>query len=530
MAEIKYNSESLTQEVIKRTIQDYAPHAISNRGGYSYINGSLMPKALSKTLSRVILAGRIVRPGVGMTEKFIADQDPKKILSVTVQAQKNMGIHVRTLRDGSKAGTPYNDGLVNTNKQIIPSTVPFDIPVRQISDQKMFFPALQLETMLFDEIAATIENYYDNDVNAIDSYHLAKMVAYAVYRNETDSDNFIEIDRSNDGAYADLAMVKMLNKLDALMSNGDKKTGLSAFKGRRQLTAVNELIGYLKTPKTGYVSNTERGANIFYEPNFDLDETMRVGGQYRGNIRGYELQEMNGQTLDNMCEWLGLESGSLDGILGIVSTPLSYASGGVGKREMHMLQGTEYDGVVAFPCTKFGGAAYRQIFLIVDKNWVVPARLKTTLAPAPVIAPKDWKDVEYEPIERVTLDADGNPTGVTEIIANVIAPNGDTNCAVTIRVTGTDGVPVSNATIAPTVNGATVPFTNNGDGTYQVVVPKGSAVSGSITATGYNAGTLNVTAAQTKGWVHSVVVALTATASEPAPATDEIIESAGSKK
>lgn len=511
MADIKFRSESLTQEVIKRTVENYAPESLSNRGGYTYINGTLMPKALSRTLARVIKAGRIVRPGVGMTEEFIGAEDPLKIMSVTVQLQKNIGIHVRTLRDGGKAGTPNNDGLINTNRQIIPSTTPFEIPIRQVSDQKIFFPALKIQNMLFDEFVTTIENYFDNEVNAIDSYHLAKMVAYAVYRNNTDqnANNIVRLNRSN--AYNDLEMIKVINQLNAVMSNGDKKTGLGTYKGRRQLTAVNELIGYLKSPKTGYVSNTDRGANIFYDPNFDLNETMRMGGQYRGSINGYDMQEMNQQTLDNMCQWLGLEEGSLNGILGIVSTPLSYAGGGASKRETLMLQSSEFDGVVTFPLTKFGGAAYRQIFLIVDENWTAPDKLKTTLAPAPVIAPRDWADVEYEPIERVNYDAEGNPTG-TEIIANVIAPNGDTTCAVVFKVTGTDNAPVNNAVFAATVNGATVPYTNNLDGTYQILVPKGSVIAGSITADGYTAGTINVTAAQTRGWNVNVPVKLTASA------------------
>ncbi len=511
MAEIKYTSNSLTQEVIKRTIQEYAPESVSNKGGYTYINGSLMPKALSRILARSIRAGRIVRPGVGMTEEFIGALDPATIMSVTVQLQKNIGIHTRTLRDGGKAGTPYNDGLINTNRKIIPATTPLEIPVRQIDDQPLFFPRLMLETMLFDEVAETMGNFFDNEINSIDSYHLAKMVAYAVYRNNTDqnANNFVEVDRDN--AYNDLEMIKMINKLNAIMSNGDQKTGLGTFKGRCQLTAVNELIGYLRSPKTGYVTNTEQGANVFYKPNFDLDETMRMGEQYRGSINGYDMEEMNGETLNNMCRWLGLEPGSLDGILGIVSTPLSYASGGVSKKAMYLLQSSEYDGIVGFPFTKFGGAAYRQIFLIVDKNWTVPDKLKTTLAPAPVIAPKGW-GTEYEPIERMNYDADGNPTGTTEVIANVLAPNGDTTCAVTIRVTGTDGAAINSATLAPTVNGAAVPYTNNLDGTYQVIVPKGSVVAGSISATGYTDGAISATANQTKGWTYTVNVSLTASA------------------
>lgn len=524
--EIKYTSSSLTQEVIKRSVQEFAPDAIINRGGYTYVNGSLMPKALSRSLSRAYRTGRIIRPGVGMTERFIERVDPMQVMSITVQQQVNIGIHTRTLRDGGKAGTPYNDGLINTNHKLIPATKPFEIPVRQVNDQPLFFPRLQLETMLFDEVAETLANFFENEVNAVDSYHIAKMISYAVHRAYvagSNAKNIITLDR--DTAYDELSMIKLINQLNAAMSDGDPQTGLGAFRGRRQLTLRNELLGYLRSPKTGYVTNTEKGANVFYTPGFDLDESMRAGEQYRGSINGYEMYEMNSETLANAARWLGLDLDSLDGVLGIVSTPLSYASGGVSKKEVRLIQSSDHDGITGFPLTKFGGAAYRQIYLIVDKNWNAPDKLRTTLAPAPVIAPNKWGDVEYEPIERVEYDQDGNATGMTEIIANVIAPNGDTTCAVTFKVTDGDGNAISNATITSNSEGATIPFTNNGDGIYQLLVRKDSVINATVTAPGFTAGTINVTAKQSMDWMHPVAITLTA-ASESAQAS----ESAESKK
>lgn len=537
--EIKFNSSSLTQEVIKRTVQEYAPDAITNKGGYTYINGSLMPKALSRALSRSYRTGRIIRPGVGMTEKFIESIDPMQVMSITVQQQVNIGIHTRTLRDDGKVGTPYNDGLINTNHKLIPATKPFTIPVRQINDQPLFFPRLQLETMLFDEVAETLANFFENEVNSVDSYHIAKMISYAIYRAfkaGSNANNIITLDKNT--AYDDLAMIKIINQLNAAMADGDSETELGAFRGRRQLTLRNELLGYLRSPKTGYVTNTEKGANVFYTPGFDLDESMRTGEQYRGSINGYEMYEMNSETIRNAEIWLGLEPGSLDGVLGIVSTPLSYASGGVSKKSTLLLQSTEHDGIVGFPLTKFGGAAYRQIFLIVDKNWNAPDKLKTTLAPAPVVAPKNW-DSKYEPIERVIYDEDGNPTGMTEILANVIAPNGDTTCSITIKVTDADGNSISNATIASNSEGATIPFTNNGDGTYQLLVRKNSVIDATVTAAGYTAGTINVTAKQSMDWMHPVTITLatasasparTATANVKNPEVSDVIETEESKK
>lgn len=518
MAEIKYDANTMTQAVIKRTIEEYAPQAISNKGGYTYINGSLIPNALSRILARAYRAGRIFRPGIGMTEEFVSSIDPATVNNVTVQLQTNTGVHVRTLRDGNSSGTPNNDGLINTNKKIIPSTTPFDIPVRQLNDQPLFFPRMMLETMLFDEVAETLGNFDDNEINAVDGYHLAKMVSYAMYRaaqsqsgSATDpstyGSNVITFNTAN--AYQNYAAIQLLNNVTAQMSNGDPKTNLGTFKGRRQFTAVNSLLGYLTSPGTGYIlPGTEQGANLFYKENFDLGEAMKRGEQYRFSLKGYDFYEMNAGTLALAEQWLGLEAGALNGVLGVVSTPLSYASGGVSKKQTYLLQSTEYDGVVGFPFTKFGGTAYRQIFLIVDSSWTVPTQLQNKLHPAPVCAPASWGDVEYEPIERVVYDNDGNPVGM-ETIANVLAPNGDTTCAVTITVLGSDKAKINNATLAPTVGGQAVAYTNNADGTYTIVVPKGSAIAGSITVASYNAGTINVTEKQTKGWNFATSVTLT---------------------
>lgn len=518
MAEIKYNATSMTQAVIKKTIEEFAPQSISNKGGYTYINGSLIPNALSRILARAYRTGRIFRPGIGMTEEFIGATDPASFNNVTVQLQTNMGVHVRTLRNNNSAGTPNNDGIINTNKKLIPSTKPFDIPVRQLNDQPLFFPRMMLQTMLFDEVVETLGNFNDNEINANDAYHLAKMVAYACYRGAQKTngseaspsnygDNIIVFDMSN--GYQDKAAIKLINNINAVMSNGDKDTNLGTFRGRRQFTAMNSLLGIIRTPGTGFIiPGTEKGENLFYSENFDLGNAMQVGEQYRFSTNGYDFYEMNSGTLSLAEQWLGLDAGALNGVLGVISTPLSYASGGVSKKATYLLQSTEYDGVVGFPYTKFGGTAYRKIFLIVDSTWTVPTKLQSKFAPAPVCAPGSWADNDYEPIERVVYDNDGNPISM-ETIANVVAPNGDTNCAVTITVFGSDKAKINNATLAPTVGGQAVAYTNNADGTYTIVVPKGSVIAGSITVASYKAGTINVTASQTKGWNFATSVTLT---------------------
>lgn len=506
-----YTPTSLTGAVVSKALTDFgnAAGAISKRAGYTYINGALIPNAISPIVARAIRAGRVIREGIGKTEKFTANIDPAKVNNVTVQLQTNTGVHSRTLRSDIP-GTPGNDGIINLNRKIIPSTYPFNVPVLELDDQPFFFPRMMLETMAFDEVAMTLENRLENMTNNMDGYDMAKMVAFAAYRNEQGADNIIELNTAN--VYDDNYMVKIISQLDAAMSNGDKFSNLAAFRGRRELALRNELLGYLTT-KGAFILNTPQSNERFWEPQFDLNEAVSEGSQYRGGIRGYDMYEWNDTHQSIMEQYLGLEEGALDGLLGIVSTPMSYAGAGVAKKEMKLLQSTEYDGVVAFPFVKWGGAAYRTIFLIVDETFTMPTALKTTLAPAPVMSPEKWLSDSREPLTRPVYDEDGNVTGM-ETVMDVLKPNGDTSCNVIIKLTNaTGGAAITNATFTTTVNGETsTAFTNNGDGTYSILIPKGQAASIAVSATGFTGTTISVTAAQSDKWNYKTSKTLTATA------------------
>lgn len=511
--------QTAMQAIVARTLQNAAGSAMFKRAGYTYINGSLIPNAISALPARAIRAGRIVRPGIGMTEKFTANIDPKSVNNVTVQLQTNVGVRARTLKGNADAGTIGNNGLINIKPKIVPSTTPFDIPLRQMEDQPFFFPQMQLETMLFDEVAETIANYMDNTNNGMDSYHMAKALAYSMWRgarslasgaSKTDPANYknvilLDSTKVNDENY----MIGIMNKITSTMSNGDPEMQLMTFNGPREMALRSEVIGWLKTPKTGFITNSDIATRLLYEPNFDIREAERYGTQNRGGIQGYELQEAPQGIWTLVEKWQGLPEGALDKVYGIIFTPQAYAAGGVGKKEMKLLQSTEHDGVVAFPYIKYGGAAYRIMYIIADPSWKVPAALQNADYAARVVAPEEWYSDGLEPIERIITDAEGNPVGV-DVIANVLKPNGDMQCAVTLTVTGTADAAVTDALVAVTADGKAVPVLNNTDGTYLFSVPRGKAATAQITAAGYNAATVTMTKAQTKGDVYTVTQALTA--------------------
>lgn len=519
MADLNFTPKTATEAIVARTLADMGGTAITKRAGYTYINGSLVPKAIAPVIARAIRAGRIIRPGKGMTEDFVSAIDPRKVNSVAAQIQTNVGVRARTIRDNLSEGTAGNDGMINKNAKIIPSTTPFEIPLRQLEDQAFFFPQMQLETMLFDEVTETIANYMDNVTNGIDAYHMAKALSFSMYRGaiklasgdtKTDATKYKNIITVNkDNLYDEIYAVKMLNNLTAKLANGDQDTQLMTFTGPRELVARPELISLLKTPKTGFVLNSDIATKLFYEPNFDMDEALRVGSQYRGNVQGYDMEEAPQGIWTLVEKWLGLNSGDLDGVLGIVFTPQAYAAGGVGKKEVRMLQSTDYDGVVAFPYIKYGGTSYRIQYIIAYDTWTVPAKLQNAKHAAPVKAPSQWYEDGFEPIEKVIYDGDGNPVGM-QTIANVLKPNGSVECAVNLTVTGTAGAAVNNAVVTVTSDGLSVPVTNNTDGTYTFFIGKGAAATVAITATGYKAGSATVTAANTKKDAYALSVSLTA--------------------
>jgi hypothetical protein len=392
-----------TQVVIDREINRLAPGAVDRQAnGYTYIDGSMITSQVSPILARAILISRLVRPGIGTTEEFVQDVDVNKIFQVTVEMENTFDMSTRTIGENGTAG---NNGLINMAPHLIPSTTPFHIPLNQLNDRPLFFPALQLKTALFDKVVKALANYSDMAALSMDTYHMATNFAYAAYRavyeakelglaNIELASNVVKVTRAS--IYDENYMVKVYNELDVKMAEGDPLKQAMTFNGTRQIIGKPEFITWSKSPKTGYISNySDIGQSLLLEPNFDLGIASQYGSQYRGNVKGYMLTEANQQVFTYVEKWLGITAGTLSKVLGIVFTPMAYASGGAFTEEISLLQSTVYNGLVAFPFHKFGGTAYRKTFVIVESDFTFPALLTGSIAnpvlqPRPIIAPSEF--------------------------------------------------------------------------------------------------------------------------------------------
>lgn len=385
--------ETVSQAIVHAELTNRAAEAIStNDKGYQYIDGTLTRNLISPILARCIAVGRIVRPGVGATEEFVNVIDIDKVLQVTVELPNMLGVTTRTVGTG---GTTGNNGLINRAKKIIPSTTPFNIPLTQYNDQALFFPKLMVTMAAYDVFVETLASYADSIVIAMDSYHISKAISYAGYRvgqelkaqvefgvaiaSATES-NIIRVNLTQ--VYADNYMIKIWNELTNKMAKGDPTRQALTFTGPREVAARIELINYLTTPKTGFVNNaSDIGQKIIFEPNFDMNLATRQGSMLRVSEqagKGFALYEANQILFSYAEKWLGLTSGALDKVLGVVFTPQAYAMGGAANAVTNIVQSSEYDGTVCFTYQKFGGTAYRKIFLIVEDDFVVPAALQGT--------------------------------------------------------------------------------------------------------------------------------------------------------
>lgn len=433
---------SVSEAIVHAELQSRVADAITEQNGYQYIDGTMLANVISPVIARVVAIGRVIRPGIGATEEFTNVIDVNKVLHVTVQLPNMIGVTTRTIGTG---GTPGNAGLINRAKKIMPSSTPFDIPLAQVNDQALFFPQLMLTMALYDVVVETLASYADALIISMDSYHIAKAISYASYRAGIEisaavgagedyatfmPSNIIRIDPAK--VYDDNYMVKVLNDLTARMSKGDVSRSALTFNGPREIAARAELIGWLTSPKTGFVSNyNDYGQKLLLEPNFDLNIATRYGSQFRGDgtgTKGYSLQEANGALFSYAEAWLGLNLGDLDGVYGVVFTPQAYAMGGAANAITKLVQSSEYDGIVCFTYQKFGGTAYRKMWVIVDKDFAIPEKLIGTYVAAagedpasftplakqaPVVAPVDWGITTYSELED-TLNNGGSVFAVVD--------------------------------------------------------------------------------------------------------------------
>lgn len=467
---------TVSEAIVNAELTNRAAEAITTVDNYQYINGAMTRNLISPILARCIAVGRIVRPDIGATEEFVNVINIDKVLSVTVELPNMLGVTTRTIGSG---GTTGNNGLINRAKKIIPSTTPFTIPLTQYNDQALFFPKLLLTMAAYDVFVETFASYADQLILSMDSYHVAKAISYACYRAGVEVkaqvefgtpvasatvSNLIKVTLAN--VYDDNYMIKVWNELTKKMAAGDPSRQAMTFSGPREIAARIDLINYLLTPKTGFINNASpRGQDIILQPNFDMDAATRQGSMLRvspENGKGFALYEANSYVFDYAEKWLGLTAGDLNKVLGVVFSPQAYAMGGAATALTNLVQSSEYDGMVCFTYQKFGGTAYRKIFLIVESDFVLPAALYGAHV-ADAVKGVQTLTVTNKGAATDTVEVNG--VTYTQVASGAVAADAEFNVGADAAATAASLAAAINANAATTakfvvtVNAAVITFT-----------------------------------------------------------------------
>ena len=376
---------NLTSSIIEKTLEA-AGGFKKDANGYTYIDGTVLEHQFSDITLMAVLAKSWIVPGVSCSEEFVQGVDINKVNTVYVEMQADIGPTTRTIGEG---GTENNNGIINMQPSIMVSTTVLEIPLRQVDDQPLFFPRMQLEAMRYDKVKKTLENQVDNMVLAKATHDTAIAIQYALFRasaeytkEENSAGNlptaqFLVVDPTqfDEKNY----MVKVLDNLDLMMDAGDPEMQTMSFDGPRALAGRLSFLSAFKRPETGFVATAADAAyELLTKANFDDEDKSNIFGGVTEtkylDIRGYSMYKIPNQAWGYKKKWLGLESGALNGVLGVLTSPQQLATGGA-VDDNTIVQQVTYPsiGVGAYPLRKFGGSGYRNIILVVDESFKTAA-------------------------------------------------------------------------------------------------------------------------------------------------------------
>ncbi len=280
------------------------------------------------------------------------------------------------------------------------------------------------------------------------------------------------------------------------------------------------------TIDNGAIINSDIGQKILLNGKFDDSGTRYLGGAIMGMYRGIIIKVVPDEYWDMAAGLLNLtpaEKAQFDKIDG-------YICNGIGTYFGRASVVTDVDkspttsiGMIIRNDWRWGTRVTRNssITLLVDSennlaDWTNPiTAFKGVISPNDLESVLDtYNDTDYVNGEG-TLQRVG--IGTTTLTTDV-----------KLTLTGTDSASVKNATLTVMgEDGITYSFGNNGNGTYNFVLPRGTAATVTITAPDYNTATLNVTESDTALATKEFTQALTAPAkaaaksAKPAQASDE---------
>lgn len=500
-----------TQVYLQNAANLKAPFTIkANSGQFPAFGDVMVNRRLASMWQLIHLDERIFVDGMGITSMNAESEDAAgvRIPSLVPPPRRMRTLALTPCGSGVVGGTPGNSAPFNRNLPNGMQTNAVDIWFNQVYDEAAQISRDQARMIgnnldILGQYTATIPQV---TAQLMDAEIMATQIGSALsvlgndglyYNPATDTEGYWQGIMNNLGS----ALANVNNAYtDGIISYpADKSVYILRYR------AFNKLM----TIKNGGIINSDVGQKILLNGKFDDSNSRYLGGAVRGMYGGIIIKVVPDVYWDLAAALLNLtpaQKAQFDKIDG-------YVANGLGT----------YFGRASV-VTDVGRSPTTSIGYIVRNDWrwgtVVTRRSSIKLLissandgadfenPVPtfngVIAPNDVEAVISTYNDNGDVDGDGT-------LQRVGIGTSTLTTDVTLTVTGTDAANVADATLVITdESGLRYSFGNNGNGTYEFTLPRGSTASVVVTAPNYQPVTIAIAAADTALATKELTQALTA--------------------
>lgn len=485
-------------------------------GNYPLVGNVLAQRRLANQWLMVNLSSRAFVDGLGVTSVGAESENVGYIrfplLYMPPRIKRTLGSQLCPT-DGTSNGTPGNNLPFNKNLPHGVQTDGYDMKFMQEYDEatqisrinmRMIGNSLDLLGQYTQYIPLAVGMLMDADVMAT---HIGAGLAYA---NTNGNANIIAYNpATTDNGY----LQGIMNQLKSKLSNvrGAYKEGIVSYPRDKSVYVLRQsFYDSLMTINNGAIINSDIGQKILINGYLDDSGERLLGNYIEGRYAGIYIKVIPDEYWDVAAAELNLNE-------------TQYAQYNKIVAYIANAEGTLFG--MSSTVTEIDKAPTTSIGFIIRNDWgwgvknVRPSSIALVVESASALSDFTNPVPTFTDItspgnveELVAAYQEGGISGVSEqLIQRIGVAAPDYVSTVTLTVTGTASAPVTDADVAVLrADGTYASVENNGGGTYDFVVPRGTTATVLISAAGYENAVLDITAVNTAGKTYAASKALTA--------------------
>lgn len=502
-----------TQVFLQNAANLKAPfNVVKNSGQYPAFGDVLVNRRLASMWQLIHLDERIFVDGLGITSMSAESEDAAgvRIPSLVPPPRRMRTLGITPCGSGVANGTPGNSAPFNRNLPNGMQTNAVDIWFNQVYDEAAQISRDQARMIgnnldILGKYTATIPQV---TAQLMDAEIMATQIGSAL---SVLGNNGVYYNR---GTETNGYMQNVMNNLATSLANvNDYTDGIISYPADKSVFILRyRAFNKLMTVNNGAIVNSDIGQRILFNGKFDETGSRYLGGAIRGQYGGIIIKVVPDMYWDLAAAMLNLtptQKAQFDKIDGYIANGLGTYFGRASVVTDVDKSPTTSIGYIVRTDWRWGTVVNRRSsikLLIASENdgtdFVNPVSSFTS-----VIAPNDVEAVLETYNNTGVVGGDGT-------LQRVGIGTSTLNTDITLTITGTGDAAIADATLVIQGEGGAprYSFGNNGNGTYEFTLPRGSAATVTITAPGYNAATLEIADTDTALATKELTQALTAAA------------------